>query len=146
MDELLVEKILKHDKATRSIFMDAFARDELPAKPPYPSCFIFNTDPRFKPGQHWLSLYYDKNGYCDFFDSYGHSPEFFNLVTYLNKTSTGWRFNEKRIQGDSHLCGFYSILFLLFRARDKSHIFFKQFTNNYSKNDTIILKYLNDLF
>jgi hypothetical protein len=138
MDELLVEKILKKDVATKKIFLDAYARNELPVRPPYPSCFIINTDPRSKPGEHWLAVYYNRNGYVDFFDSYGHSPAFFNLENYLNKTSTGWSFNKRRIQGDSELCGLYAILFLIFRARDKSDFFFKQFSNNYEKNDKIL--------
>jgi hypothetical protein len=54
--ENLVEIILKKDKITRDIFLDAFARDELPKAPPYPSCFIINTDPRSRPGEHWLAI------------------------------------------------------------------------------------------
>jgi hypothetical protein len=144
MDEFLVETILKKDKVTSKIFLEAYARDELPSQPPFPSCFIINTDPRSKPGAHWLAVYYNERGYCDFFDSYGQPPDYFNLEKYINKTSRGWSFNRKRIQGDSDLCGVYAILFLIFRARDQLPIFYKQFSNNYSKNDKVIMDYLTN--
>jgi hypothetical protein len=60
--EDLVEIILKKDKFTKDIFGGALACDELPVRPPFPSCYIINTDPRNKPGQHWLALYVNKNG------------------------------------------------------------------------------------
>jgi hypothetical protein len=144
MDEFLVETILKKDKVTSKVFLEAFARDELPSKPPYPSCFIINTDPRSKPGSHWLAVFYNERGYCDFFDSYGQPPDYFKLEKYINKTSNGWSFNRKRIQVDSDLCRLYAILFLIFRAQDQLPIFYKQFSNNYSKNDKVIMDYLNN--
>ena len=116
--ENLVEIILKQDPYTSKIFLDAFARDELPKAPPYPSCFIINTDPRSLPGEHWLALFYNKNGYASFFDSYANSPDYFNLEQYIYNTSTGFDYNKKRIQGDSEYCGFYCILFLLYKSRN----------------------------
>ena len=40
--------------------------------PEYPSSFIVNTDTSGEPGTHWL--YYDINGNCTFFDSFGQHP------------------------------------------------------------------------
>jgi hypothetical protein len=56
--ENTIEVILDKDAFTKKIFLGAFARDELPPNPPYPSCFIVNTDPRSQAGGHWLALYY----------------------------------------------------------------------------------------
>lgn len=135
MLETAIEEILLKDEETKKIFMGVFARDELPLQPNYPGCLVFNTDPRNKKGQHWLCLFYDKNGSCDFFDSYGMPPENFNMLSYLNATSNSWNYNNKRIQGDSTYCGQYCILFLLFRVRSKAIDFFIGFDKNYKKND-----------
>ena len=142
--ENIVEEILEHDPVVSKIFLGAFARDELPIKPSYPSCFIINTDPRRSAGEHWLAIYYNSNGYSDFFDSYGHSPSYFNLEEYLDRTSNGWTFSKKCIQGSSEYCGYYSILFLLFKARNKEMSFFKAFTDRPSHNDSLITKLINE--
>lgn len=135
MQENVVEKILRTDPKTSRIFLGVFARDELPDQPPYPSCFILNTDPRSKPGQHWLAVFYSKNGFCSFFDSYGKPPSFYRLESYISRTSLGWNSNERRLQGNSSFCGFYSILFLLYKTRNKTKDFFKEFYYNNIKND-----------
>ena len=142
--ENAVEAILNRDKITRKIFLGAFARDELPDKPPFPSCFIVNTDPRHLPGGHWLAIFYNSNGYCVFFDSYGHNPSYFDLENYLERTSNGWTFSKKRIQGSSEYCGFYSILFLLYKARNKDIQFFNFFNVNPNQNDAKITKLIKE--
>lgn len=140
--EDLVEIILEKDRYTKDIFLGAVARDELPSQPPFPSCFIINTDPRNKPGEHWLAVYYSKNGFVDFFDSYGNSPDYFGLDGYIFKTSRGCDFNKKRLQGDSSYCGFYCILFLFYKARGDENLFFRQFSSKLSQNDRIITNFL----
>lgn len=144
MFENTVEEILKKDKHTKEIFLGAFARDELPKKPKHPSCFIVNTHPRSKPGEHWLALFYDDSGFATFFDSYGKQPAYYNLQSYLEETSKGWGWNKRRLQGSSNFCGFYAILFLLYRSRNKINQFFKEFYLNISKNDAKILKTIKE--
>jgi hypothetical protein len=142
--EDVVEAILERDLITKKLFQGAFARDELPRKPPYPSCFIINSDPRHRPGRHWLAVYYSARGYASFFDSYGHSPDYFNLENYLFQTSTGFGFNSKRIQGDMPFCGVYCVLYLLYKARNKESVFFNQFTTKYIQNDKLINNLINE--
>jgi hypothetical protein len=55
---------------------------------PDPSSYVVNTDRLGKQGQHWRALFFDNNGKCTFFDSFGHSPAFFGLETNKEKTST----------------------------------------------------------
>ena len=136
--ENTIEAVLEHDVKTKRIFLGAFAFDERPVQPAFPSCFIVNTDPRNMPGGHWLGFYYNNRGFCDFFDSYGHNAAYFNLDNYLKKTSIGWICNTKRIQGDSEYCGYYAVLFLLFKARNQEILYFKQFKSNFSDNDKLI--------
>ena len=142
MYETAIEEVLYSDPTTKNIFLGAFARDELPPKPMYPSCFILNTAPRSSAGEHWLALYYDQHGMCDFFDSYGMPPGNFGLVDYLNSTAISWKYNKQRIQGISTLCGHYCIFYLLFRSRFKTINFFGKFNQNYKQNDNLIKKLL----
>lgn len=79
-----------------------------------------------------------------FFDSYAFPPSYYNLEEYINKTSQNWTFNKKRIQGSSEFCGIYCILFLIYKTRNQANIFFRQFSQNYTKNDEIIKKLFNN--
>lgn len=119
LNTLQLERILKKDKYTKNIFLGVFSRDYIPKNVKYPCCFIINTDPSTKPGEHWLAFYYDKKGFCYFFDSYGLHPKFYNLHTYLTKTSRGWTYNTKRLQSlNSKACGFYCFIYLLLKSRN----------------------------
>lgn len=138
MYENVIEKILLKDPQARQIFTGVYARDELPDKPKWPECFIVNTDPRSKPGTHWLAIHYNQEGRCIFFDSYGFQPSHFRLESYLNSTSSSWTWNRKRIQGDSDYCGLYCILFLLFSIRNKALSFINHFSDNYNNNDKFL--------
>ena len=142
--ENVVEKILTLDEITKKIFLGAFARDELPDQPPYPSCFIVNTEFRSKSGGHWLALHYSSTGVCSFFDSYGNDATFYRLQAFIQRTSNIWLCNKKRIQGYSEYCGYYCVLFLLYKSRNLEAEFFKQFTNNYNFNDDLIKKLISE--
>jgi hypothetical protein len=143
MDSLLIEKILKKDQYTSKIFLGVFARDELPAHPPAPSCFVFNTEVRGKPGAHWLGLYINKHAYAELFDSFGHSASYFGLDDYLLRTCSGWNWNRKQIQASSDLCGLYCCLFLVACSRNRLPSFYKEFSKNQIKNDDMLFNFLN---
>ena len=130
-----IDEVLRTAPETRHIFLGVFARNELPLHPAYPSCLVFNTEPRGLSGEHWLGLFYDEMGRCDFFDSYAMPASRYGLNAYLDKTATAWKGNKKRIQGDSLYCGHYVIFFLLFRARSEALTFFQSFGTNFSRND-----------
>jgi hypothetical protein len=118
LNSIQLYKILKHDKCTRGIFLGVFARDQLPFKPKYPSCFIINTDDSSKQGKHWLAFYYDSNGDAMFFDSFGMHPVFYKLTSYLNRTSRNWSFNSIQYQSfNTKTCGYFAFIFLLLKCR-----------------------------
>ena len=136
MLETTIEDCLKKDSVTSKIFLGVFARDELPKKVKYPSCFIFNTKPRNHSGEHWVSVFYDQDGRGIFFDSYGQSAKTFRMQSYMDKTSILKPYsNLKRIQGNSTYCGYYCMLFLLTAARGQTQKFFDYFGDDYLKND-----------
>ena len=139
MYEFTIEKILSTDKTTSKIFLGAFAKNEVPTAFKFPACFIANTQARNRPGQHWLAFYYDSKGTCYFFDSYGRTPNYYNFKSYIQRTAKKCYYTNKRIQGDSYICGLYCVFYLLFKARNKEKIFFSKFTKSLKKNDEYIL-------
>ena len=84
MLETALESALSKDEFTKKINGGIVARDELPDKVSYPSCYIINTRQRTHSGEHWLAVFYDNKGQADFFDSYGHHPSYFNLTEFLD--------------------------------------------------------------
>ena len=40
----------------------------------FPFAYIFNLDPSYKPGVHWVAVYIDKEGRPEYFDSFGRPP------------------------------------------------------------------------
>jgi hypothetical protein len=144
MIETTIEECLKKDSYTRPIFRGVFAKNELPEDINYPSCFVINTKPRSHRGEHWLGFFYNKKGVAYFFDSYGLDPAFYGFENFLKETSTSWTFNKQRIQGFSSYCGYYTVLFLLFRARNKTKIFFSYFNKNFELNDRKVTMLINE--
>ena len=117
MNSLQIQKILSKFKN----FLGIYARDELPYKVKYPSFFIFNTDNRSEPGEHWLAIFIDENKNAEFFDSYGNHPRYFRLEKYLDKIGRSWTYNDKIIQDYfSQLCGHYCIYFIIQKLKGKT--------------------------
>jgi hypothetical protein len=143
MYEDSVFEILTRDSKASKCFYGVYARDEIPNRlDTYPACLVINTHERSKPGEHWLAIYVNENKKATFFDSYGLSPRFYQLESALRRFSNKWTWNEKRLQGSSHFCGFYCVLFLLFAVRDNLTKFFKQFSTNLTLNDEMIEKFI----
>jgi hypothetical protein len=112
MNTLDLEHAIKSNKITRKNFVGVLSRNQLPSSISFPSHFILNTQNSNQRGEHWLGLFYDVNGHCSFFDSYGNSPQYFNLLDFIKKTSNSYDFNNLKIQNFSTYCGIYCIFFV----------------------------------
>lgn len=110
------------------------------------TAIIVNTDPSYKPGQHWQAMYITKTfddfnpTVCQFFDSYGQTPidkirdfvDSFSLTFYQNKQLQGLH---------STLCGEWCCMFLWTLASGKAaQDLFAEFSHDYEKNDKQIQK------
>lgn len=83
--------------------------------------FVFNLDPHFKSGSHWVSMYVDihdpRKPFVGYFDSYGFKPP--RLIGRLMKSlriqapNARLGYNARRFQYSTTECGVYSIYFLL---------------------------------
>ncbi len=137
---LIVNKkmILKSDEFSNHIFKHVLPRDMLPPSVNYPSAYVVNTQGKKHPGEHWLAYYYNEDGNCDFFDSFGFSPILYGLTDFLDKTSIKWKYNENQIQSlTSEFCGYYCVYFILLRSRNiPLETILKLFdTKHFFKND-----------
>ena len=109
---------------------------------------IFNTDPHYKPGQHWISLFINiKKKQIFFFDSTGDKPlpQIMALVNRIKdqglKLKPKIKFTFDSNEGIEHQygnteCGIYSIYFIVHMLEDKM-------TSHYLKTHILKDEYMN---
>lgn len=85
------------DPVVASLMQVVFPGDKLPTINTYPAGLIANTDPQDQPGMHWVAMYFDSPHESEFFDSYGFSPETYNMDAYILREAT--YYNDKPLQG-----------------------------------------------
>jgi hypothetical protein len=144
MNSIQINKILKKDSYSKTQFLGTFAFNQLPIINKYPSCLVFNNQSSDEPGEHWLAIYFNKNKTSEFFDSFGHPPEFYGIKKYLKINSKRINYNKKIFQGfDSYYCGLYVIFYILFKTRGRSLNNYKKYFGKPHQNDKRFQKMLN---
>jgi len=111
---------------------------------------IFNLDPHFKSGSHWVALYIDiqniKKPFIGYYDSYGYKvpPLIARLMRSFKLQIQNCKlgFNARRFQYSDSECGMFSIYFLICMIRG---IPFRSFCKD-SVNDDLMLQLRNVLF
>lgn len=94
-------------------FNGVYALDKLPRLITKPSAVIINLDESYKPGSHWVAVYFDKNKVAHYFDSFGRQPQG-NILTFIEANSDYYYYNIIKYQGNlSIACGYFCILFVL---------------------------------
>ena len=117
-------------------------------KPIFPSAYVINSDPSSKSGEHWVAVYFDKRGRGEYFDSYGLSPTWIGLDSYMDAYSlSGWIYNRKTLQAYfSSFCGHCCVYFILFRCRGVPlHAIVSDFTSNLTENDRSISRFIRNI-
>ena len=131
-------------------FNGVFSRDNLPNNNTKNGACVINLDEYHDIGTHWVALYVN-NKIVTYFDSFGveHIPK--EIMKFISRTSFGLGSRRKkiitniyRIQAyDSIMCGYFCIGFINFMFNGKSLTDYTNLfsSNDYNKNDDIILKY-----
>ena len=144
-----LKEILKKDRYSKKYFKNVIAIDMLPRskKKLKNVAYIVNTDNKGGPGVHWFALFYDSKSTCEFFDSFGMGPFYYNLKNFIERTSFSCKSNKFPLQSIlSDYCGLYAVLFILSRSRKISFIqFLKYFGKNVIENDKKINVFLKSL-
>jgi hypothetical protein len=79
---------------------------------------IYNLDPHFKDGSHWVANYIDIPQHkCYYFDSYGYEPPK-QIATFMKWLTTQdpkmkLMYNARRFQHQGSECGMYSLYFII---------------------------------
>ena len=104
------------------LWLEVFARDELPelSREIRPWCLILNTDPKDKPGTHWLAFYAPIAGGIELFDSFGLSPRIYSL-DILDPLHVSFSLQSPSSSVYGHYCIVY--IYLRFRNSSLSDIF-----------------------
>lgn len=141
MNAVEITKILKRKC---KIFRGTLAADELrQINVRQRGVYIVNTDPRAKPGEHWVVIYSDSRGRGEYFDSYGREPTD-SIIRFMNASFREWTFNNKQLQSVlSTLCGKYCIMYCLYKCNGKSmNDMMKLFSNDTALNDYVVSRYV----
>lgn len=141
MNTLQIDKILKMDPRTKSVFRGVYPVDMMPKVLEYPSSFVFNCSESQQQGSHWVAIYLPAYGVeGEFFDSYGNSPNYYDprFGEFILQNANGYNFNSTDLQGlFSDVCGQYVIMYLYYRSRNISMLdFVAKFSKSTSKNDS----------
>ena len=139
MDSNTIRKLFK----TYKCFKGVFPCDQLPYNESLPLNIIVNTDPSYKPGQHWVAVSINRKSGGYYFVSFGLPPIVKEIFKFINtKAILGWVYNKTQIQNiKSSTCGNYSVLFKIARCSNvKPSDFIKKFNQNTKYNDYIMKK------
>uniref|UniRef100_A0A158P5B5 Ubiquitin-like protease family profile domain-containing protein n=1 Tax=Tetranychus urticae TaxID=32264 RepID=A0A158P5B5_TETUR len=122
-------------------FNGVYALDQLPRWILAPSSVIINLDESYKPGSHWVAVYFDKNKVAHYFDSFGRQPQG-NILTFIEANSDYYIYNPIKYQGNlSIACGYFCILFVL--SVNSLNSFYKLFRQcKHENNEKTLFKQL----
>lgn len=145
METPQIMQILMNDSFTKGVFRGVFPLDGILPPEKYPSAYVFNTDPRGQPGEHWIAIYltFDQKG--EYFDSYGLPPLQHQFLSFLKKHSLTWAYNDITVQSlTSDVCGEYCIFYLLQRCRGHSlNTIVNMFSRTHTEdNDFLVSDYI----
>lgn len=115
------------------------------------SMTIINTHPSELPGEHWLAVYFTREGTACFFDSFGNPPDDerfpYTIKNFLVTNSTNTLYSARRVQDfTTDVCGQHCVFFLHQLARGHGYNdVMRQYSDDYIKNDRMVLLFVKKL-
>lgn len=75
---------------------------------------VVNTDKSDCAGEHWIAIYFNKDGSGEYFDSFGLPPLRKTLIDFMNRNCPdGWVYNNATLQDfEETNCGQHCVAFL----------------------------------
>ena len=147
-DKDLVKKVRKNaDPATLHAFFGVYPIDKLPDSVPFlPIFIVVNTDTHNLEGQHWKTIFIDKNRCGEVFDSLA-QPMNDLLVRWMNRFTRKWKTNRKVYQhARSTTCGAFALYFILKRLNTPSlDAFTNSFSHSINANERLVRSFYEAL-
>ena len=138
-----IEDAIYHhaDKATREAFYGICSMDQLPfSVPHYPFFMIVNTQAHNLPGEHWITVFIDKNRRGEVFDSLA-LPLRKPLSRWINQFTRSIRRNHLAYQHPlSDSCGAFAVYFVFHRLRYNVN-----FSASLQKNERLVRSFYHSL-
>jgi hypothetical protein len=153
MNGSIIKHILGNNPYTAQYFQGFCTPDlPLPKKFSKPAIFILNTDKWYGEGEHWCVANFISDDICEFFDSYGKPPCYYNFDKIIYKHAKDIVYNKFRVQGLPPTCGHHCLFFVLFRYYGyKASVILNKLLKHKTKadlrkNDTIVYNYIKNYF
>ena len=112
-----------------------------------PASYIFNTDKSDEAGTHWISVYFDAAGRCQYFCPLATEP-YGALYDFVAKNSRETYYNKTTVQDPrSALCGYYCVYHLAHAALgySLSDDVGRLSPNDWPKNDRKVLDFVEKI-
>jgi hypothetical protein len=148
MRGLTVTELLRAVPGSRGVWRGVFSRDTTPRRVgARPAAYVFNTHPHGREGEHWVAVYVGRGGRGEYFDSFGFPPYHREFRAFLDKHTSRWKYNEKRVQGLlAETCGHFCVYFLAHKFHGLSmKSIMKRFGENTRANDVIVRNFVKRL-
>ena len=110
--------ILSGDKLTKLSFRGVYAIDEMKLikTVSYPSSFVINFNPSYKPGSHWVAVYFDKNGVGEYFNSFARYPPH-EVEHFLCFNTKRCQYNRMQVQElYTTMCGQSAVFYIYHKS------------------------------
>ena len=147
-DEEICTKVEKNaNEETYKAFYGVYPLDRLPSFVPHlPIFIVINTQTHNLGGEHWKSIFIDKNRDGELFDSLA-QPMNAMLIRWMNRFTRRWKKNRKVYQRrNSTTCGAFAVYYILNRLDYSSLDSFTQsFSPSLNANECLVHKFFNAL-
>ena len=153
MNGSVIQHILSKNPFTSKYYRGFCTFDlELPNNFSKPSIFILNTDRWYGAGEHWCVANFISEDVCEFFDSYGKPPCYYNFDKILYPRTKTLLYNPYRLQGSKPTCGHHCLFYALLRyyGYSSNSIINELLSHNsvrdLERNDSIVFNYISKNF
>lgn len=126
-------------------YIGVYPWNKLPMKlPTLPCLLVANTDCNHLPGVHWITIYINRAGCGEYFDSLGHMPMSY-FETYLNSQCVSCTFNVRQLQNvASSFYGHYCIFYCSYhRVNFSMNTIASWFISDTRLNDMLLHKFVH---
>ena len=138
--------LLKWSKYLNIPIKDVLSRDETAPHNHMQALFIYNLEPSYMGGSHWVATYV-KNGIINYFDSFG-MPPFQEIVDHARKKNLILLHQNNQIQNLlTTTCGYFCLYFLNEMSKGRSYYDLLKVFNIHDtiKNEKFLERYFKNM-